>query len=149
MFGTTLRTDKLKIDVQVETQNGKKFLGSMFVRRDQRMSDLLNDDRSFLPLETTEGLVVNLNKLTIVYVTQLHQYVDDGRVRDPYEILGVHSQVSNDEIQQIYHLGAKNYHPDVIQSLGLPAEFHDLANTQMARINDAYERIERERQSDT
>ncbi len=74
--------------------------------------------------------------------------MDDGRVGDPYEILGVHTQASNDEIQQIFHLRAKNYHPDVIQSLGLPAEFHDLANTQMARINDAYERIERERKSD-
>ncbi len=147
MFGNTQRLDKLKIDVQVETQNGKKFLGSMFVRRDQRMSDLLNDDRSFLPLETTEGLVVNLNKLTIVYVTQLHQYVDDGRVRDPYEILGVHSQVSDEELKQIYHTRARNYHPDVIQSLGLSAEFNDLANTQMARINDAYECIERERKS--
>ncbi len=70
MFGNTQRMDKLKIDVQVETQNGKKFLGSMFVRRDQRMSDLLNDERGFLPLETTEGLVVNLNKSSIVQVTQ-------------------------------------------------------------------------------
>ena len=77
--------------------------------------------------------------------------MDDGRVRDPYEILGVHTQASNDEIQEIYHLRAKNYHPDVIQALGLSAEFNDLANTQMARITDAYERIERERerQSDT
>ena len=68
MFGVSQRTDKFKIDVQVEIQNGKQFLGSMFVRHDQRMSDLLNDDRGFLPLETTEGLVLNLNKLSIVHV---------------------------------------------------------------------------------
>ena len=62
--------------------------------------------------------------------------------QDPYQILGVDPKASDDEVRNTYHRRVQNYHPDVIQGAGLPREFVDLANMQMARINDAFERIQ-------
>jgi DnaJ-domain-containing protein 1 len=142
MLGISSQMDKIKIDVQVELHNGKQLLGVLFLRRDQRMSDLLNDQRSFLPLEKTDGLVINLSKSHIAQVTQLGQVVNARGRQDPYQILGVDTKASDDEVRNTYHRRVQNYHPDVIQGAGLPREFVDLANMQMARINDAFERIQ-------
>lgn len=141
MFGISSQMDKIKIDVQVEMHSGKQLLGVLFLRRDQRMSDLLNDERRFLPLETTDGLIVNLAKGYIARVVQLGQLVNKAAVQDPYLVLGVAKNATDQEVQNTYYRRVQNYHPDVIQGAGLPTEFVDLANTQMARINDAYERI--------
>lgn len=141
MFGISSQMDKVKIDVQVELHSGKQLLGVLFLRRDQRMSDLLNDQRSFLPLEKTDGLVINLSKAHIAQVTQLGQVANVKGRQDPYQILGVDTKASDEEVRSTYHRRVQNYHPDVIQGAGLPREFVDLANTQMARINDAYQRI--------
>lgn len=142
MLGISSQMDKIKIDVQVELHNGKQLLGVLFLRRDQRMSDLLNDQRSFLPLEKTDGLVINLSKSHIAQVTQLGQVANTRGKQDPYQILGVDPKSSDEEVRNTYHRRVQNYHPDVIQGAGLPREFVDLANTQMARINDAFERIQ-------
>jgi DnaJ like chaperone protein len=141
MFGISSQMDKIKIDVQVELHNGKQLLGVLFLRRDQRISDLLNDQRTFLPLENTDGLIVNLAKAYIAKVVQLGQVASMKAATDPYLVLGVDKSASDDEVHDTLQRRAQNYHPDVIQGAGLPREFVDLANTQMARMNDAYERI--------
>jgi DnaJ-domain-containing protein 1 len=141
MYGISSQMDKIKIDAQVELHSGNQFLAAFFVRRDQRISDLLNDEREFLPLELTNGLISHLKKSSIASVTQLDQRVDDDSEQDPYLVLGVRSNATDDEVRATYHRRVQNYHPDRIQAIGLPGEFVDLANTQMARINGAYERI--------
>jgi len=141
MFGISSQMDKIKIDVQVELHNGTQLLGVLFLRRDQRMSDLLNDQRDFLPLETTDGLIINLAKAYVAKVVQLGQVATSRESTDPYLILGVDKNASDDEVRKTYLRRVQNYHPDVIHGAGLPPEFVDLANTQMARINDAYQRI--------
>ncbi len=141
MFGISQQMDKIKVDVQLELSNGVNMLGAFFIRRDQRISDLLNDERSFLPIEATNGLIINMNKTTIAQVTQLDQHQELSAGQDPYIVLGVPYSASDDEIRNTYHRRAQNYHPDRIQAAGLSAEFVDLANTQMARINESFERI--------
>mgnify|MGYP001337367542 CR=1 FL=1 len=74
-------------------------------------------------------------------MTQLDQRVDADFEQDPYLVLGVRTNATDDEVRATYHRRAQNYHPDRIQAIGLPGEFIDLANTQMARINGAYESI--------
>ena len=64
---------------------------------------------------------------------------------DPYVILGVDRDASEEEIRHTYRLLVKENHPDSLIARGVPEEFIRLANDKMAAITGAYERIRRER----
>ena len=64
---------------------------------------------------------------------------------DPYQILGLTREASDDEVKKAYHKLTREYHPDTLIAHGLPQEFIDLANEKMATINAAHDRIEKSR----
>lgn len=64
---------------------------------------------------------------------------------DAYEILGVGVNASDDEVKSTYRNLVRENHPDVLTAKGLPQEFIDLANDKLATINDAYDRIKKQR----
>lgn len=61
--------------------------------------------------------------------------------RDPYEILGVSSSASDEEIKAAYRALVKKYHPDSYDDSPLK----DLATEKMQQINWAYDEIQRMR----
>ena len=58
-------------------------------------------------------------------------------MRDPYEILGVSKNATDDEIKNAYRELARKYHPDNYADNPLA----DLADEKMKEINDAYDAI--------
>ena len=64
---------------------------------------------------------------------------------DPYGILGVDRNASDEEIRKAYREKAKELHPDILRAQGLPEELMARANEQMAKLNDAWSEIKRER----
>jgi DnaJ like chaperone protein len=64
---------------------------------------------------------------------------------DPYVILGVARDVSDDELKSHYRKLIREHHPDTLIAQGMPQEFVDVANEKLAAINDAHDRIRRER----
>ncbi len=64
---------------------------------------------------------------------------------DPYVVLGVAYDASDDEIKRTYRLLVRENHPDSLIGRGVPEEFVRLATDKLAAINGAYERIEVER----
>lgn len=58
-------------------------------------------------------------------------------MRDPYQILGVSPQATDEEIKKAYRELAKKYHPDNYAN----TEFSDIANEKMKSINEAYDEI--------
>lgn len=64
---------------------------------------------------------------------------------DPYVILGVDHDASEDEIKRTYRMLVKENHPDAMMARGVPEEFIDLANEKLATINVAYDRIAKAR----
>ena len=145
MYESEHKVRKTKLEVEVELTDGARLLGSLFINQMQRLSDLLNDPREFLPVQTPEGLIVHLRKSTIARVTQLDQAVEAGATTDPYEILGVSPRVGDEDLRRAYHELCAQHHPDKLVPLGLAAEYIDLANSRIVRVIDAYGRIQKER----
>lgn len=61
---------------------------------------------------------------------------------DPYSILGVSPQATDDEIKKAYRDLARKYHPDNYHDNPLA----DLAQEKMKEINEAYELIQKQRE---
>ena len=68
-----------------------------------------------------------------------------GQYENPYEILGVSREASDDHVKLAYRKLIRENHPDTLIAQGMPQEFIDVANEKMAQINGAYEKIEKER----
>ena len=64
---------------------------------------------------------------------------------DPYTILGVRQEQSDEEIRATWRRQMLENHPDKLMAQGLPAEFVALANEKVATLNAAYDRIAKER----
>lgn len=60
-------------------------------------------------------------------------------IKNPYTILGVTENASDEQIKAAYRELAKKYHPDNYQDSPLK----DLANEKMQEINEAYDEIQR------
>ncbi|MGY6708842.1 MAG: TerB family tellurite resistance protein [Rhizobiaceae bacterium] len=73
----------------------------------------------------------------------LRRHVDAGE-EDPYRILGVSRDQSFDEIRRHYRRLVAENHPDRLIARGVPAEFVAIANSRLAALNGAFERIERD-----
>ncbi len=65
---------------------------------------------------------------------------------DPYTVLGVERAISDTELKSAYRKLIREYHPDTLIAQGMPQEFIDVANNKLAAINDAYDRVEKERE---
>jgi DnaJ like chaperone protein len=64
---------------------------------------------------------------------------------DPYVVLGVAYDASDDEIRHTYRRLVRENHPDSLIGRGVPEEFVRLATDKLAAINGAYDKIELER----
>lgn len=63
-------------------------------------------------------------------------------MNDPYKILGVSSDATDDEIKKAYRALAKKYHPDNYQDSALA----EIAAEKMKEINEAYDTVQNIRQ---
>ena len=62
---------------------------------------------------------------------------------DPYKVLGVSPDASDDEIKKAYKQLVKKYHPDKYRD----SDLADLASEKMKEVNAAYEEIKKMRES--
>lgn len=63
-------------------------------------------------------------------------------MKDPYEVLGVSRNATDEEIKSAYRTLARKYHPD---NYSADNPLADLATEKMKEINEAYDAIQRER----
>ena len=64
--------------------------------------------------------------------------ISDGGDGDPYLVLGLSPDVSDDELRKTYRRLVREHHPDSLIAKGVPEEMLALATGRMAAINAAY-----------
>jgi DnaJ like chaperone protein len=68
-----------------------------------------------------------------------------SNLADAYKILECTPGMSDEVIKRIYRRKCNDFHPDKLASKGLPAEFMEYANEQLAKVNEAYDTIKKAR----
>ena len=66
-----------------------------------------------------------------------------ARSHNEYEVLGLSSSASDDEVKSRYRELVKKYHPDRVSHLG--EEFAQLAKEKFVKLQSAWETIRKER----
>ncbi|MEM9168713.1 MAG: molecular chaperone DjiA [Pseudomonadota bacterium] len=64
---------------------------------------------------------------------------------DPYALLGLDAAADDEAVKDAYRRLAKEHHPDALRARGVPETLLKIGEGRIAAINDAYERIQRER----
>ncbi len=62
-----------------------------------------------------------------------------------YEVLGCAAESTDQEVRSAWRKKCADFHPDKLQSKGLPPEFMEFAKGEMQRINQAYDEIRKAR----
>ncbi|MEJ6397682.1 molecular chaperone DjiA [Yoonia sp. 208BN28-4] len=76
------------------------------------------------------------------------QFVPDAQ-RDPYDVLGVDATAPMDVVRAAWRRLVRETHPDQLTARGLPEEAIKLAQARLVAVNEAWEQITQERQSET
>jgi len=121
--------------------DGTAFQGRIFIPIQGRLTDVLNDERKFLPVETADGRLLALSKSWIKHISTPDPEAAIYRGTNPYAILGVKEDASAEELKTAYHKLSMVNHPDRIKSFGLGDDYLELATLNMSRINNAYAQL--------
>ena len=77
-------------------------------------------------------------------IASQHVLLPSGH-RDPYAVLGLAPDVTDDELRRAYRRLVAEHHPDRMVAKGVPEELMGLASAKMASINTAYRDVTRAR----
>ncbi len=100
-------------------------------------------DGSFHPSEVTliESISGYLRISSSDFNSIKNMFIPD--TDSAYKILEVEPSVSNDELKKAYRKMAMKYHPDKVSHLG--EDFQKTADEKFKKVNEAYEKIKKER----
>jgi hypothetical protein len=124
------------VPVEITLTDGAFLHAKVFLPMQGRISDVLNDDRPFLPVET-DGEHLALAKASIRQV-RFPSAQAPYRGKCPYTILGVREDATVEEIKKAYRELCTANHPDRVRGAGLGTDFVEFATQNMMRINGAY-----------
>ncbi len=140
--GDTFRVHKTRHRVAVTLTDGSVITGFLFLGARERLLDVFNDQRSFLPIKTVDERLVFLAKSSITLaepvpetaVQRASHYEGDN----PYAILGVAEGADEATVKSAYHDLMRAFHPDQVIAAGLGEGLVKLAEERVQRINAAY-----------
>ncbi len=76
MFATDQLKKKVKAEVALALRDGTVLKGSFFLNPQERILDILNDERAFLPFEDSEGTIIVISKSTIARIIPAEQKLE-------------------------------------------------------------------------
>ena len=138
-YGGSRAVHKNAVPVEITLTSGKVFQAKLYLPVQGRISDLLNDDRNFIPVEC-DGECLALAKTSILQV-RMPSAQAPQRKGNPYATLGLLEGASIEEVKKAYHELCRANHPDRIRGAGLGQDIMEFANQNMIRINAAYAQL--------
>lgn len=69
--------------VYVRMHDGSRMLGSVFLAEDERLQDIMNDSRGFIPVHVEDQNTVSLVMLAKRYIQQIEEVKKESRRREP------------------------------------------------------------------
>lgn len=114
------------------------------------LTNLAFVDKHFSPQEeqTIRSIAAFLDFANIEQIlNNFKTYYKDYKktTKDPYKVLGVSENVSQDELKQTYRTFVKRYHPDVLKGRGLGDDYIQKATARLQEVNEAYEDIKKQK----
>jgi DnaJ-domain-containing protein 1 len=134
------KTQKFPLLVEAQLADGTSVFGKVFLSSQGRLSDLLNDERDFLPFERADGSFMVLAKSQLRRISPMTTGEEAYKGDDPFKILGLSATATREDIKKAYRDLTMVHHPDRVRGLGFSGEYIELATRNMMRINEAYER---------
>lgn len=142
---TEIRPLKTKLLVRITLNAGEAVEGEVFLCKAQRLTDLLNDDRNFVPIDVGNGQVNMVAKSAIASVQTLAEAQPiEG---DPHVILRVNPDATDAELRTAWMDRLKSCHPDRLAALDLDPVILAAARTASQQINAAYDQLMRDRRA--
>src|SRR5262249_47586571 len=130
------------VPVEITLDDGVSFRAQIFVAPQGRITDLLNDDRAFLPVER-DGECLALAKSAIRQI-RMPAPQPAERGKSPYSVLGIGEGAPVEDIKRAYHERCLTTHPDRVRGAGLSPDLVEFATQNMVRINNAYAQLIRD-----
>lgn len=139
---THSKQSRVKALVQIVTGNGRQVVGEIFLGQGERLVDLLNDSRKFLPVEQGKGEVKVISKSAISEAKLLAMEPVDKR--NPYAILRIQRGATMAEVKAAWMKRIKMTHPDRLAALDMDEHVQYAARIACQKVNQAYDEIMRE-----
>jgi len=133
--------ERKKIRAFLKLNDGEPIEGYFFCMNNERVNDLLNDDRLFFPFQTIEGELLVVAKSSVAMAMPKDNAIEAKVSTDPYEVLGVSPDATLEDVKQAYRQRMQEYHPDRFAQAELPEELTTLANDMASRITNAYQKL--------
>jgi len=70
---------KFKVEVVITTMNNDSIRGIVFLSESERVIDILNDSRKFIPISLSNGIIRLLNKDSIYFIEPVGQSTSPSR----------------------------------------------------------------------
>lgn len=137
--------EKQRILVEVQLSTGVSLFGYMYAGRGTRVSDVLNDQRAFLPFEAVDGKTTLHAKSAILQVFEICNVSHYVSQSDPYFLLGVRRSDEMEAVQRAFHQQISVCHPDHFLHRNPPQALIKVLADISQRLNTAYQAIKSER----
>lgn len=133
------RKAKLKTMVELVLTDGRVMTGEVFLAQGERLIDILNDGRGFLPLELVDGEVMAIAKSMVATGKAICR--EPAKRRSPHAVLRVPPGASMHEVRDAWRQRIKACHPDRIAAMNLDETIEYAARKTCQQINAAYDEI--------
>lgn len=118
---------KEKLDVSVQLTTGENFTGTVYLSKYQRVIDLMNDERSFIPMTIDNDVVKVVNKAAVAEISVVMAHEEESAaefnvpdasnytltLKQSLAIYGIKTGYTRQELSDRHKKLISRLHPDI------------------------------------